>query len=49
MEDDHLQRLRDEYEELAAEARRLLREGKTDTEVRELKQKMQDAQSRKQK
>jgi low affinity Fe/Cu permease len=49
MEDDHLQRLRDEYEELAAEARRLLREGKTDTEVRELKQKMHDAQSRKQK
>ena len=49
MEDHDLDRLHREYEELAAEARRLLDEGKTDTEVRELKKKMQDAQSRKQK
>jgi low affinity Fe/Cu permease len=47
MEDHDLERLHKEYEELAAEARRLLKQGKTDTEVRELKQKMQDAQSRK--
>ena len=37
LEDHEIDRLRNEYEDLAAEARKALDEGKTDTEVREMK------------
>lgn len=44
MEDQDLERLRDDYEALAAAARRELDAGKTDSDVREMKPRMPDAQ-----
>ena len=47
MEEHDLERLRQDYEELAAEARKDLDKGKSDTEVRETKQRQIDAQDEK--
>jgi low affinity Fe/Cu permease len=44
LEEHEQERLRQEYEDLAKEARKLLDAGKTDTEVRELKKQMQSEQ-----
>jgi low affinity Fe/Cu permease len=46
LEDHEIERLRDDYESLAAEAREALDHGKTDTEVREMKPGMGDVQRR---
>jgi low affinity Fe/Cu permease len=47
LEDNDIERLRAEYEKLAAEAREDLREGKSDTEVREAKPGMEEIEKRK--
>jgi low affinity Fe/Cu permease len=47
MEEHDIERLRNDYEELAAEARKQLDAGKSDTEVRETKQQHIDAQNNK--
>jgi hypothetical protein len=47
MEEHDLERLRNDYEELAAKARKELDAGKSDTEVRETKQQHIDSQNNK--
>jgi low affinity Fe/Cu permease len=47
MEEHDIERLRNDYEELAAQARKDLDAGKSDTEIRETKQQHIDAQSNK--
>src|SRR5688572_33139902 len=47
MEEQDLERLRMDYEDLAATARRDLKAGKSDTEIRETKQQRIDAQNQK--
>ncbi len=47
MEEHDIERLRTDYEEIAAEARKELDAGKSDTEVRETKQQHIDAQNNK--
>jgi low affinity Fe/Cu permease len=47
MEEHDLERLRNDYEELAAQARMDLDEGKSDTQVRETKQQHIEAQDKK--
>ncbi len=49
MEEQDLERLRQDYEDLAATARRDLHEGKSDTHVRETKQQRIEEQERKRK
>jgi low affinity Fe/Cu permease len=49
MEEQDLERLRQDYEDLAATARRDLNEGKSDTHVRETKQQRIEEQERKRK
>jgi low affinity Fe/Cu permease len=47
LEDHDIERLRSDYCDLAAEARRLLMEGKSDTEIREMKSKFIEAADKK--
>jgi low affinity Fe/Cu permease len=47
LEEHELERVRNEYEELAADARQQLDQGKTDTEVRETKPHSADSMKRK--
>jgi low affinity Fe/Cu permease len=47
LEEHDLERLRQDYEELAADARKDLDEGKSDTEIREMKQRQVDIQNQK--
>lgn len=46
MEDDAIERLRQDYEQLASAARRELDAGKSDSDVREMKPRTSDAQDR---
>lgn len=46
LEDHHIDRIRNEYEKLAAEARQDLKEGKSDTEVRDAKPGMEKIEAR---
>jgi len=48
LEDHDIDRLRGDYCELAADARKMLNEGKTDTEVRETKKQAVESRDRKQ-